>query len=70
MLTCEDICQKFLSFVNFWNENNSDEGNVTFILKSLSRILKNVEEDDEELEERQNIFNGMGAPKIIMVYNI
>lgn len=40
---------------------------MIFILKVLSAILKDAEDEEDELTDRQNLFDRMNAPQIIIV---
>ncbi|CAD8076144.1 unnamed protein product [Paramecium sonneborni] len=64
LLTNSDIIVKILTYLEFWKTNGASRENIIFILKVLSAILKDTE---NELYERQLLFNRMNATQILIV---
>ncbi|CAK81773.1 unnamed protein product (macronuclear) [Paramecium tetraurelia] len=64
LLTNSDIIVKILTYLEFWKTNGASRENIIFILKVLSAILKDTE---NELYERQVLFNRMNVTQILIV---
>ncbi|CAD8153241.1 unnamed protein product [Paramecium pentaurelia] len=64
LLTNSDIIVKILTYLEFWRTNGASRENIIFILKVLSAILKDTE---NELFERQVLFNRMNVTQILIV---
>lgn len=49
LLNTEDIIIKLLYFIEFWKQNRAQKKNVIFVLKILTKILDDAQDDPEEL---------------------
>jgi len=66
-INTEDLLLKFLNFLEFWIQKKASKKSVIFLIKALSRIIKNVQDDEEEMAERQQMLDRLNATRIFIV---
>src|SRR4051794_23874123 len=63
----EDLFIKLMNYLQFWIQKKASKASVIFLVKALSRIIKNSMDDEDAMIERQNMFDRLNTTKILMV---